>query len=68
MVINISEVKLDTIVKIEEFLYGSAEVKFTPDGCEAERYAHISRVLQRRPRSCFHRLPISFFTIRLTVA
>ena len=42
-----SEVKLDTISKIEEFLLGSAEVKFTPDGNDTERYAHISRVLQR---------------------
>jgi len=47
MVINMSEVKLDTISKIEEFLRGSAEVEFTPDGCDTERYAHISRVLQR---------------------
>ena len=47
MVINMDESQLRTIEQIEQFLAASSEVTFTAHGCDAERYAHISRVLKR---------------------
>ena len=49
MVINMNESKLCTIEQIEQFLNASALVEFSKstDGDDAERYAHISRVLKR---------------------
>ena len=48
MVINMDETKLCSIAQLSEFLAGTLEVDFTGiDGSEAQRYAHISRVLKR---------------------
>jgi hypothetical protein len=47
MVINMNETRLTTIGQIEEFLRANAAVDFLPSGDDAERYAHISRVLKR---------------------
>jgi hypothetical protein len=47
MVINMNESKLCTIEQIEQFLLASADVAFTAFGGDLERYAHISRVLNR---------------------
>ncbi|MDP2818930.1 MAG: integrase [Polaromonas sp.] len=41
------ESQLRTIEQIDQFLIASADVAFTAHGGEVERYAHISRVLQR---------------------
>ena len=49
MVINMDETKLRTIAQLQEFLDATPEVSFTGtagDG-DAQRYAHISRVLRR---------------------
>ena len=46
MVINMDETELRTIAQLSEFLAGALEVDFTGiDGSDAQRYAHISRVL-----------------------
>jgi len=42
-----NEERLGTIKQIEEFLSGSAAVKFSVAGDDGERYGHISRVLKR---------------------
>ena len=42
-----NESKLCTIEQIEQFLIASADVAFTACGDDLERYAHISRVLNR---------------------
>ena len=48
MVINMDETKLCSIAQLSEFLAGTLEVDFTGiDGSDAQRYAHISRVLKR---------------------
>jgi transposase InsO family protein len=47
MVINMNESKLCTIEQIEQFLRASTLVEFSAHGGDAERYAHISRVLKR---------------------
>lgn len=47
MVINMTETKLCTIEKIEQFMAASADVEFRAHGNDLERYAHISRVLKR---------------------
>jgi hypothetical protein len=47
MVINMNETRLETIEQIEEFLRGSAGIDFSAVGDDSERYAHISRVLNR---------------------
>jgi len=47
MVINMNETRLTTIAQIEEFLRANAVIEFLPWGDDAERYAHISRVLKR---------------------
>ena len=46
MVLNMDETKLCSIAQLSEFLAGTLEVDFTGiDGSDAQRYAHISRVL-----------------------
>ena len=49
MVINMNESKLTTISQIEQFLAATPEIEFSgiADVGDAERYAHISRVLKR---------------------
>jgi len=47
MVINMNETRLTSIAQIEEFLRANAVIEFLPGGDDAERYAHISRVLRR---------------------
>jgi transposase InsO family protein len=47
MIIDMNETKLCTIEQIEQFLTASSAVVFTGNGEDAERYAHISRVLKR---------------------
>ena len=49
MVINMNETRLTTIAQIKEFLDASRQVEFSAHGGggDAERYAHISRVLRR---------------------
>ena len=47
MVINMNESKLCTIEQIEQFLIANADVTFTANDGDLERYAHISRVLSR---------------------
>ena len=48
MVIDMDEKKLCSIAQLSEFLAGTLEVDFTGiDGSDAQRYAHISRVLKR---------------------
>ena len=47
MVINMNEERLDTILKIEQFLGASAPIEFSASGDDSERYGHISRVLKR---------------------
>ena len=47
MVINMDESQLSTIEQIEEFLSASTQVEFSAHSGDAERYAHISRVLRR---------------------
>jgi transposase InsO family protein len=48
MVINMNETRLVTIAQLQEFLAASHEIEFTAhDSMDAERYAHISRVLKR---------------------
>ena len=42
-----NETRLTAIAQIEEFLCANAVVEFLPGGDDAERYAHISRVLKR---------------------
>lgn len=42
-----NETRLETIEQIEEFLRGSAGIDFSAVGDDSERYAHISRVLNR---------------------
>lgn len=42
-----NESKLSTIEQIEQFLKASTLVEFSAHGGDAERYAHISRVLKR---------------------
>ena len=41
------ETRLKTIRDIKDFLLGCAAVRFSPSEDEADRYAHISRVLKR---------------------
>ncbi len=41
------ESRLSTIAQLEEFLCASAQIEFTAHGGDADRYAHISRVLKR---------------------
>jgi len=41
------ESRLRTIEQIEQFLGASTLVEFSKHGDDLERYAHISRVLQR---------------------
>jgi len=48
MVIDMNETRLRTIEQIENFLKGKASIEFSAAGDDAERYAHISRVLERR--------------------
>lgn len=47
MVINMDESRLSTIRQIEEFLSACTQVEFSAHSGDAERYAHISRVLRR---------------------
>ncbi|MBK5204303.1 MAG: transposase family protein [Polaromonas sp.] len=47
MVINMDESRLRTIEQIEQFLGASTLVEFSKHEGDLERYAHISRVLQR---------------------
>lgn len=47
MVINMDETRLTSIGQIRDFLSGSTLVQFTASGNDEERYAHISRVLNR---------------------
>lgn len=47
MVVNMNEERLDTILKIEQFLEASAPMQFSASGNDSERYGHISRVLKR---------------------
>ena len=48
MVINMDETKLCSIAQLSEFLAATPEVSFNGiDGSDAQRYAHISRVLKR---------------------
>ena len=49
MVINMDESKLSTIAQLREFLAGTLEVSFSgvQGDSDAQRYAHISRVLKR---------------------
>jgi len=47
MVINMDESRLRTIEQIEQFLGASTLIEFSRHGDDLERYAHISRVLQR---------------------
>jgi hypothetical protein len=51
MVINMDESRLRTIAQLQEFLSATAQVAFsaqaTADANDAQRYAHISRVLLR---------------------
>jgi len=42
-----NETRLCTIEQVENFLRGSASIEFSAAGEDAERYAHISRVLER---------------------
>lgn len=41
------ETQIFTIEQVRQFLSGSAPIAFTAAGDDAERYAHISRVLKR---------------------
>lgn len=47
MVINMNETKLRTIKQLRDFLRSSAEIEFSAQGTDDERYAHISHVLKR---------------------
>ena len=47
MVINMNEERLDTILKIKQFLDASAPIEFSARGDDRERYGHIRRVLKR---------------------
>lgn len=47
MVIDMDESRLTTIEQVEQFLRSNALVKFSGCGDDAQRYAHISRVLAR---------------------
>ena len=47
MVINMNETRLRTIEQIWQFFSASARIEFSAAGDDAERYAHISRVLKR---------------------
>jgi hypothetical protein len=49
MVINMNETKLRTIAQLQDFLKATPEISFSGIGekDDAERYAHISRVLKR---------------------
>jgi hypothetical protein len=47
MVINMNETQLRTIEQVEQFLSASAPIEFSAVRGDAERYAHISRVLKR---------------------
>lgn len=51
MVINMDESRLRTIAQLQEFLSATAQVAFSAQGTadpnDAQRYAHISRVLSR---------------------
>jgi hypothetical protein len=47
MVINMDDTRLTTIAQLEQFLSANAQVEFSPHGDDAQRYAHISRVLRR---------------------
>jgi len=59
MVINMEEVKLQTLVQIKAFLDGTTEVDFRVP--KAERYAFIERVLKR----IGYALPWSFWPWRV---
>ncbi len=52
MVVHMDETRRTTIAQIEPFLVASAVVQFTPSQDDEERYAHISRVLNRFDYSC----------------
>ena len=41
------DTRLTTIAQLEQFLSANAQVEFSPHGDDAQRYAHISRVLRR---------------------
>ncbi len=47
MVINMNETKLRTIAQLRDFLQSSADIEFSAQGTDDERYAHISEVLGR---------------------
>jgi hypothetical protein len=47
MVINMNESRLRSIAQLKEFLAGCTQVQLSPAGGDSQRYAHISRVLQR---------------------
>ena len=47
MIIDMNESRLRTIEQIETFLAGSIEVQFSQQDNDGERYAHLSRVLNR---------------------
>lgn len=47
MVINMNETKLRTIDQLRDFLRSSADIEFSAQGTDDERYAHISQVLSR---------------------
>jgi hypothetical protein len=47
MVIDRNETRLKTMEQTEQFLAASANIEFTAAGSDAQRYAHISALLQR---------------------
>ena len=47
MVINMDETRLKAIRDIKDFLLGCSEARINPSEDDADRYAHISRVLKR---------------------
>lgn len=47
MVINMNETKLRTIKQLRDFLDSSAEIEFSAQGTDDERYGHISHILKR---------------------
>jgi hypothetical protein len=47
MLINMNEARLTTIEQLAAFVTGSLLVEFSAHGNDAQRYAHISRVLKR---------------------
>lgn len=59
-----NESKLRTIEQIERFLAGNSEVEFSGYENDAQRYAHLSRVLKRfdYPKCVFHVIVTGDFT------